>query len=73
MTSQQSSQSYEILTRAQLIEERLSSPRIVALKETMQIAKSRTSRLKSLTFDKSKKIEASYDADIALNHFFKHN
>jgi hypothetical protein len=73
MTFQQSSQLYEILTRAQLIKEKLSSSRIVALRETMQIAKSRTSRLKSLAFDKSKKIEVLYDVDIASNHFFKHN
>jgi hypothetical protein len=73
MTFQQSFQSYEILTRAQLIEERLSSSRIVALKRAMQIARSRTSRLKSLILDKSKKIEASYDVDIASSHFFKHN
>jgi hypothetical protein len=72
-TFQQSSQSYEILTRAQLIEEELSSSRIVTLKKTMQIARSRTSRLKSLTFDKSNKIETSYDADIALSHFLRHN
>ncbi len=39
----------------------------------MQIAKSRKSRLKSLTFDRSKKIEASYNADIASSHFFRHN
>jgi hypothetical protein len=73
MTSQQSSQSYEILTRAQLIEEKLSSSRTVALRKTMQIARSRTSRLKSLALDKSKKIEASYDVDIASSHSFRHN
>jgi hypothetical protein len=73
MTSQQSSQLYEILTRAQLIKERLSSSRIVALKKAMQIARSRTSRLKSLAFDKSKKIKTSYDVDITLSHSFKHN
>jgi hypothetical protein len=39
----------------------------------MQIARSRTSRLKLLTFDRSKKIEASYDVDIASSHSLRHN
>ncbi len=73
MTLQQSSQSYEILTRLQLIEEEMSFSQINALRIAMQIARSRTSRLKMLIISNIKKIQISYDVDIASSNFLKHN